>query len=135
MKLKFHWGYAVGSLGYMMSIAILSGLPFQGGTGWIERLPGLYSNLLHIPLFAGLAWFLLMSVSDGRWSQPLPRRLYALIALLALLFAASDEWYQSFGVGRSTSVADLLLDSVGTGGLLLAHFARRDPKGSAGPAR
>lgn len=33
--------------------------------------------------------------------------------LLAVLYAASDEWHQSFVPGRSACIEDVLLDSVG----------------------
>jgi VanZ family protein len=38
--------------------------------------------------------------------------------LMALLFALSDEYHQSFVSGRSSSLVDVLIDSVGAGSAL-----------------
>jgi len=54
-------------------------------------------------------------------------QLYSLVALLAAAYAASDEWHQSFVVGRTASFSDVLLDCVGIAGLLLVHLLSRRP--------
>lgn len=121
MKVKLHLGYTVVALGYMTGIFILSELPAQCGGGPLDPVREVLSNLLHIPLFAGLAWCLLMCLSDGQWYRTVSCQLYGIIGLLAGAYAAVDEWHQSFVTGRSGSVGDFLLDCLGIGGLLLIH--------------
>lgn len=121
MKLKLHWGYIVISFGYMGGIFVLSDLPDRGGGGLIDGAPELLLNLLHIPLFAGLTWCLLMSLCDGRWSRTGSRELYAVIWLLAGTYAGLDEWHQSFVPGRFASIDDFMLDCLGIAGLLVLH--------------
>ena len=43
----------------------------------------------------------------------LPRRKGWLVVLVVSLFGASDEWHQSFTVGRSVEVADWVADTLG----------------------
>ena len=43
----------------------------------------------------------------------LPRRMGWLVVLVVSLFGASDEWHQSFTVGRSVEVADWVADTLG----------------------
>lgn len=120
MGIKFHPGYGVAAIGYMTGIFFLSSL--QGAeSGPAVRL---FSNLLHIPLFAGLAWCLLLSLSGGQWIRTLSLPLYGIIGLLAGAYAALDEWHQFFVPHRSASVSDFLLDCVGIAGLLFLHRYR-----------
>lgn len=118
--MKLHLGYGVATTGYMTGIFFLSSL--QGG----KSDPGfqLLSNLMHIPLFFGLAWCLLLSLNAGQWYRTLPQQFYCVIGLLAGAYAALDEWHQSFVAGRSASVGDFLLDCLGIVGLLLIHRLR-----------
>lgn len=119
--MKFHLGYGVAASGYMTGIFFLSSS--QGGKSDPEFQ--LLSNLFHVPLFSGLALCLLLSLTGGQWSRPLPYQLYGAISLLAGAYAAFDEWHQSFVAGRSASVGDFLLDCLGIAGLLLLHRLRR----------
>lgn len=117
MAVKFHLGYGVVATGYMTGIFILSSL--QGGKS--GPAVQLFTKLLHIPLFFGLALCLLLSVTGGKWYGTVSCQLYWVIGLLAGTYAAFDEWHQSFVAGRYASVSDFLLDCLGIVGLLLIH--------------
>jgi VanZ family protein len=56
--------------------------------------------------------------------------LFGAVLLASALFAASDEFHQSFVKSRTPSVRDVLLDVAGAflGLLIGASFAQRDPK-------
>lgn len=125
MKIKFHRSYSVGACGYVLGIFILSELPARGVEGRIDLGPQLLWNFLHVPLFAGLAWCLLMSLSGGQWSQSLCPEAYGVVGFLAGGYALLDEWHQSFVAGRFASLTDLFLDCLGIVGLLVIHFMRR----------
>ena len=74
------------------------------------------SNLAHIPLFAGLAFCWLKTLSakhEISWWR------CGLTFLGAGTYAALDEWHQSFVPGRQASVGDVLVDLAGIGGMLL----------------
>lgn len=63
-------------------------------------------------------------------AQGWPNKVYALGALFTLLYAAGDEWHQSFTPGRGPALRDVMIDFsgalVGLGLFLLAvYLARR----------
>jgi VanZ family protein len=84
-------------------------------------------GILAVLLFRG--W---RSFSHDLWS----RSIAAL--LIAIIFAASDEFHQSFFASRTASLGDLLIDSSGAllGVILCATFAgrKRDPESHDGSA-
>ena len=70
-----------------------------------------------------------------RWGMSLSMRmptLYGVVLLWCGLFAASDEFHQTFVKSRTPSVRDVLLDVAGAslGLLIAAIFATRRPKNS-----
>ena len=98
------WRAAVAAA-YMLGIFGLSSLP--SSTIADLGLPASLWNLAHVPLFAGLAWVAL-------WALVGPPLGSALVAALAcLIFAATDEWHQSWVPGRVLDLADLLADGAG----------------------
>lgn len=53
----------------------------------------------------------------------LPKRNYLLAWILALLYAATDEFHQSFVPGRNASAVDVLVfDNLGAAAGLLLHY-------------
>lgn len=103
---------------------------YMGALYWQSSLPGfdvgrddpvvqLASNLLHIPLFAGLTYCFAGAISGGKGRQGLPWRLLGLTFLGTGAYAALDEWHQSFVPGRHATVSDFVLDLVGIGGMLV----------------
>ena len=99
-------------IGYMVGIWMLSSLP--GGSVHVTGLEWLESptiqNLLHIPLFAGLAHLWAMSLRKLDHSRP-----YAWAAALTIGYGVIDEWHQAFVPGRYASMMDVALDGAGAG--------------------
>lgn len=83
-----------------------------------SRLPmddfiALHDKLLHAVEFGGLSFLLFRALFRA---SPLSGRTGAAAlagALLATLYAATDEWHQSFVPGRSGEPADLVADAAG----------------------
>jgi VanZ family protein len=117
--MKIHLGYGVAAIGYMIGILFLSGAPAEAGSS--SPAASLFWNLLHIPLFAGLASCLLLSLSDGQWYRRITWRLYGLIVLIAGVYAGFAEWHQSWVSGRYGTPGDLLLNLLGIAALVFAH--------------
>lgn len=102
-------------LTYMLGIFVLSSIP---DTGRIEsQLDALFhwlnptlQNLLHIPLYGGLAgcWFWAM----GAWRSKFWQRSGWAFAL-TLTYGFLDETYQLTVPGRFGSLSDLALDAIG----------------------
>jgi len=106
---------------YMLVIFILSHIP--SGTNnaidyarfkWFTQEIG---NLLHIPLFGGLAYLWIKYFQCLGYSQKTVK--YSAL-LLSLLYGISDEAHQYFIPGRFASFSDLLLNLVGI--LLVLKF-------------
>ena len=101
-------------LAYMAALFALSSIPATG----LESTPGLqeitprWQNLLHIPVFGGLAlvwmWALQPRLPEA-WQQ------YVLAFALTLVYAAVDESWQSTIAGRFGSLSDFGLDVLGAG--------------------
>jgi VanZ family protein len=97
--------------------------------------------------FWGISWFTIvkgwhftefailtvLAAKTMRWLRPSDPPVSALVSamLLCMLFAASDEWHQSFVPDRWGTVTDVLIDSLGVataGLLLLVRTAQRNPR-------
>jgi VanZ family protein len=79
-----------------------------------------YDKVLHLGGF-GLFGILLARAIKGTRPDINLRKLYLLVAMISLLYGASDEFHQCFTPGRTVSVWDALSDGVGgfLGGLLV----------------
>jgi hypothetical protein len=107
MRPTVHVGYAMGALGYMVAIFLLSAdVPGDAGPAWVALW-----KLLRVPLFAGLVVCLLLALSGGRWRRPLAWPVYVPVVLLA----------GGYAVWRYGSVAELMLNGAGIGALVVLH--------------
>lgn len=127
--MKLHPTYTVATLTYLTGIFILSHLPGTDSAprgasliSIISIIPERLQNFFHIPLFAGLTWCMLMSLSNGQWEKTLPVWCYGVVGYFAIIYAAVDEWHQSFVPGRFASLSDFFVDCLGIVGLLFAHW-------------
>ncbi len=102
---------------YMAGVLSLSALPGRMLVGWgFSR--GIF-DLLHVPLFAGLALVTL-------WAVVAPRARRVVWVFVGLtLFAGGDEFLQHWVPGRVASWADFARDALGIAiGIALAEAAR-----------
>jgi len=67
-------------------------------------------KLAHIAEYAVLTLFLIRALKEHRLNR---RQLLFLAMILALLYAASDEYHQTFVLGRQGVVRDILIDGAG----------------------
>jgi VanZ family protein len=112
-----HPGYSLLSLAYMAAIYWPPVVPSIGSKGQ-DALVGLAANLLHIPVYAGLTFFVQQALAEG--DARLRRSVLSVVVFLAAAaYAALDEWHQAFVPGRTASTGDFLLDIVGSGVMLL----------------
>jgi VanZ family protein len=80
------------------------------------------AHFVEYALFGLLVWRLVHF--DPAWAACRSREFLTAL-LLAALYAASDEFHQSFVPGREAAVRDVLLDSGGAGFGLAALWAAR----------
>lgn len=118
MGIELDRRYSLVTLGYMVSIFLLSSIPDRGA-GDHSVSGRLLSNLLHIPLYAGLTFFFLQAIAGGRTERVLLRGPCWLTLLGTAAYAIFDEWHQSVVPGRYASRGDFLLDLLGILGMLL----------------
>lgn len=113
-------------LAYMGALLLLSSVPGRGVDGpagelfqWIAPQ---WQNLLHIPLYGGLAASWLWALA----AQPVGHTArLALALLLTLVWGAVDEAYQSGIAGRYGSLTDMALNAAGA--VLVVLWARYRP--------
>lgn len=114
--------YWVPVLLYACFILTLSSQSHVPGAG---RLP---DKPLHAIEYSGFAFLLTRAMTSGNGRSaawPL-----ATAALLAALFAAFDEYYQSYIPGRDSSVLDWLADVTGIGVTISLLLLRRSKEHS-----
>lgn len=116
--IALHPWYGLLTLAYVGAVSWLSSVPDLGVRG-DDALVQLASNLLHIPLFAGLTFCFVQTISGGRARQELTWHLLGLTMLGIGIYAALDEWHQSFVPGRYGTLQDVFLDFAGIVGTLL----------------
>jgi len=102
---------------YMAGVLWLSALPGRTVASW--GFSGRTLDLLHIPMFTGLALATLWAIVGSR-------RQRALLVFVGLaLFAAGDELLQLWVPGRDASLADFVRDALGVLiGIGIAEAAR-----------
>ena len=108
-----HWRILL-PLAYMASLFLLSSVPGDDpevpGGAIFQWLTPQWQNLLHIPIYAGLAASWLWALA-GR-----PPHTWLLLAfVLTVAWAVFDEWYQTTVPGRYGSFTDLALNVIGAG--------------------
>jgi VanZ family protein len=106
--------YLLITLVLLIAIYTLSSIPDTSDKQ--NRLEALLSNLAHAPLFAGVGFCLVKTISAG---EAVSWRTRVGVLLVGGICAALDEWHQSFVPGRHASLNDFLLDLTGIVGMLL----------------
>lgn len=110
---------------YVLSDQPKSGIPSFGVWDWLVKKG---SHFLAYGVLSGLAWRVF-----GERKRPLRRRTavvrvqckpYLLAFLLTVLYAASDEFHQTFIPGRNGTLVDVLIDSLG--GLTALFILRKN---------
>jgi VanZ family protein len=83
----------------------------------------LFKKSAHFAVYAVLAVLLWRALPAGHWA-------WRLAWVLAVLYASSDEWHQSFVPNRHPQVTDVLIDACGAATGLLIAWRRRLRKGN-----
>jgi VanZ family protein len=69
-------------------------------------------GLLHEAGYFGLGVLLIRALAGGRWAGVTPRTL-VLAWIIAVAYAATDEWHQSFVPNRHVEFRDWIADAIG----------------------
>lgn len=73
------------------------------------------STLYHLAVFFAFTFFLALSIK----SKQLNKKTIAIVFLISLIYAISDEFHQLFVIGRFASIKDILIDMIGSSLALL----------------
>jgi hypothetical protein len=117
-RIALHLRYSLFTLAYLTMLAWFS-LRAEQLTRGGGSLAQLVITVFHVPLYAGLAFFMLQAISRGealvahRWTRVAAT--FGATGVVALL----DEWVQVSILSRDPSAFRVLLDLVGVAGLLL----------------
>jgi len=112
--LVFLWAGAI--FFFSSQPGLKSGLPNQ----WDFVL----RKLAHLTEYAVLTFLLIRALSQYRLGW---RRILWTAFLLAVLYAISDEYHQTFVFGREGALRDILIDGLGAG---LAVWFKRNNRGA-----
>ena len=113
--------------GWMALIFFLSSQPQLPSPPdpWVDLI---FKKGAHFTVYAVLAVLFRRALPPGR-------SIWALSWILAVLYAASDEWHQSFVPARHPQLTDVLIDACGaTTGLLIFWWHQRRAQASASHA-
>lgn len=103
-------------------MALIFYVSSQSSTGWNFRYP---DKLVHFLEYGALA-LLLARALNGGIRKPVPAKRLVVAGLLALGYALTDEFHQSFTPNRVSDWRDVVADALGaaTALLLLAFLGR-----------
>ena len=119
------------TLAYMACIYLLSSIP--GGDAALPEdadgftlyfIPPALQNLLHIPLYAGLAWLWHRTLGMARLTSTAT---VATAIIIAVGYGFLDELHQATVPGRYASATDVLLNALGAvaGGVISGYVRSR----------
>ncbi|HZO60848.1 MAG TPA: VanZ family protein [Solirubrobacterales bacterium] len=115
-------------LAWMAVIFVLSGQPSdEVDRAWWDVVLRKMAHVTEYAVLTALWWRALRALDVGR---PLAGAIG-----IALLYAASDEWHQTFVDGRTGTPVDVLIDAVGMAlaALVITVYARRRTRGPSRP--
>lgn len=113
---------------WILFILVMTSVPLPGG-GVLERpflLDGLLApdKLVHLGLYGVLGWLVVRAVDAGEPAAPMA---VAGALAAAVVFAALDEWHQTWIPSRSPQLVDWLADVAGlTVGTTVRRARNRD---------
>jgi VanZ family protein len=96
--------------------------PTSGSLMTLNELNILFRKSAHIFVFGVLAFLFFKCLDSRRYS-------YLFAWFFTVLYAAFDEWHQSFIPGRVAAIKDVMFDSIGAlVALLIVYFLARRKK-------
>lgn len=90
-------------------------------TSWPDGLQFVWDKLLHVGGYMPLGWLCVRALTDRFRLAMTPRRGITALAI-ATIYAASDEWHQSFVPLREMDSGDFFADAIGAGLAVAASF-------------
>jgi len=119
-------------IGWWIAVVAWAGVIFAWSAQPGSNIPGRFSEVGHFGEYAILGSLLVLAIGG-----PKPLRAAAIALVIASVYAATDEFHQSFVPGRTPDVADWGMDTLGalagallTAGALAWLHARRPHPGS-----
>jgi VanZ family protein len=106
------WRYVLGAMACMSLIFLFSSLPADR-LGPDSMSLDVLKKVGHCVEFGVLAILYLYAMKGGRPVAEAGSIVFLLSLFLTVLFAATDEYHQSFTPGRHSSVMDVFIDSCG----------------------
>ena len=109
---------------FWLPVLIWAGIIF-----WLSSIPNLESGLeqdfilrkiVHVLEYAILAFLLIRAISTQDWKKAI-----IFSAIIAFLYALSDEYHQSFVFGREGSLWDVGVDSIGIILILILWYNKK----------
>lgn len=109
----------------MSLIFYLSSLP-STSTGPDTLAFRIISKVLHFVIFGILSILYLLSLKWRRTFLETDHKVFLLSLVLTIIYAITDEFHQSFSLGRSPSFKDVIIDTFGALTFLCVVYLLRD---------
>lgn len=122
---KEHFTAWVYVSGWMTVIFALSSIP-DLHSGLLPLWDLILRKIAHVAEFAVLGWLMFRAFEVGGLTRI---RAAVLAAVISAFFAGTDEWHQTYVIGRNGSPLDILVDSVGVIGGVAARLRFIQPAG------
>ncbi len=121
-----HWIFPLLWMALLFFLSAQPDLPYAPGP-WADTL---IKKIGHAVVYGVLAWLYLRALRwqlENRHSDGTQTVLRLLSAGLAVAYALSDEYHQTFVPGRNGNLFDVMIDGVGACAAMLLHWwlARR----------
>ena len=82
-----------------------------------------FRKIAHMAEYFVLTYFLIIALLSHKINK---KKALIAAALLAVIYAISDEYHQTFILGRSGKSADVLIDSIGVLAMIWLYYQRKD---------
>lgn len=101
-------------LGRWVPVLAYMGLIFHQSAqpAWPAAVEHVWDKLLHVGGYVPLGWLCARAVTD-RFRRPMTGVLAGAAWALAAVYAATDEWHQSFVPPRQADAGDWVADAIG----------------------
>ena len=93
-------------------------------SGLVSWLDLILRKIAHVVEYGVLTWLLIRALSSAK-EKKISKKTLIIAGVIAILYAISDEYHQTFILGREGAIRDVMVDGVGILGMAVSIFRWR----------